>query len=251
MGRLRDLMTGESKIRYLLWRALKLPGNLTIRLTSGERLNVRPLPADDIETAFEIFVAQVYRPPLPIEADSVKLIVDLGANIGFSGIYLGHRYPNAKIIAFEPHPKHAQLATYNVNSNGFGKSFDLVCAAASNCTEEAFLTDKGVSSMVISKEFPGAIKIQILDIFEHLKNTPIDILKIDIEGGEFSLLGDSRFKDLQARAIVLEYHVTKDKPDARDWCQQRLSEFGYRVEAGAWDGPNNGFLWAYRQPAMV
>jgi Methyltransferase FkbM domain len=33
-----------------------------------------------------------------------------------------------------------------------------------------------------------------------------DLLKIDIEGSEWPILADSRFKTLSARAVVLEYH---------------------------------------------
>jgi FkbM family methyltransferase len=249
MRRLRDLMTGESKIRYLLWKALRLPINITIRLTSGERLNLRPLPFDDIETAYEIFVAQVYDSPLPIETDSVKQIVDLGANVGFSGIYLARRYPKAKIIAFEPHPLHAQLARRNLSLNG-SQSLDLVCAAATARTGEAFLTNEGICSTVLSQQLPGSVPIRLLDVFEYLNDTPIDLLKIDIEGGEFSLLEDHRFANLSAKIIVLEYHILSERPDACNWCKQKLAEFGYRIEQGAWDGPENGLIWAYRDAVL-
>lgn len=251
MRRLRDLMTSESKIRYLLWRGLKLSADITVQLTSGERLNIRPVPTDDLEAAYEIFVADVYRSPLPIEADSVKQIVDLGANVGFSGIYLARRYPKAKIIAFEPHPQHVEKAKYNFQLNGLNQSVELIDAAATDRTGNAFLTDKGICSKVLSKQLSGSFSIHLLDVFEYLNGTPIDILKIDIEGGEFRLIDDTRFRKLQAKIIILEYHIIPERPDARNWCIKKLAELGYRIEQGAWEGSDNGLIWGYRDAATL
>ena len=247
MRRLRDLMTWESWLRYILWRLVKFPVKLTIQLTSGERLTLRPHPSDDVQTAFEIFVAQVYKPPLPLDSESVQSIVDLGANVGYSVIYFARRYPTAKVIAFEAHPLHAKIAKYNLGLNGVSQELDWVCAAASNQTGDAFLTDEGVCSTVISKHSAGSLPVRLVDIFEYLKNKKIDLLKIDIEGGEYRLLEDSRFGNIQAQIIVLEYHITPEKPDGYSWCYQRLNELGYRIEKGAWEGKNNGFIWAYRE----
>ncbi len=157
-------------------------------------------------------------------------------------------YPTAKIIAFEPHPEHVKRANYNIGLNKLGsKNISLVEAAASNQAGEAFLTDSGVCSTVVSQEnVEGVIPIKLLNIFEYLKDMKIDILKIDIEGGEFVLLNDPHFREIQTRAIVLEYHVNSDYPDAQNWCQQKLAEYGYETKLGAWNGPENGFLWAYK-----
>jgi FkbM family methyltransferase len=245
--KLRDLMTGTSKVRYLLWRALRLPSDITIQLTSGERLSLRPFPSDDIATAFEIFAAQVYESPIPIATDSVSLIVDLGANVGFSGIFFAYRYPGAKIIAFEPHPEHIKIAGLNLQLNNFSQNVDLINAAASTQTKDAFLTNKGVCSTVVSQEVYGAIPIKLINIFDYLKDMEIDILKIDIEGGEFDLINDHRFEKIKAKIIVLEYHINPDFKDACKWCQQKLAEFGYKTELGAWNSSKNGFIWAYKQ----
>ena len=49
-------------------------------------------------------------------------------------------------------------------------------------------------------------------MFPHLHDA--DLLKIDIEGGEWPLLTDARFGELKVPAIVLEYHAY-DSPAAR------------------------------------
>jgi len=244
--RLRDLLTNKSKINYFLWKFLRSSSNITVELITGEYLDLRAKPFDDVDTAYEIYAEKVYISPCVLEDKSINLIIDLGANVGLSCVYFAHKYPNAKIIAFEPHPEHVKRANHNIELNKLNsKNISLVAAAASNQNGDGFLTDSGVCSAVVSQKIDGAIPIKLLDIFEYLKNMKIDILKIDIEGGEFLLLNDPRFKDIQTKAIVLEYHITPDYPDASSWCQQKPADYGYHVQPGAWNGSENGFLWAY------
>jgi hypothetical protein len=69
----------------------------------------------------------------------------------------------------------------------------------------------------------------MVDFFESVGTQTIDILKIDIEGGEFALLGDPRFENLQVRNLVMEYHDNETYPDAGAWCEGRLRDLGYNV----------------------
>jgi FkbM family methyltransferase len=41
-----------------------------------------------------------YYPPFSLK--EVKVIVDIGANVGYSALYFAHLYKNAKIFAIEP-----------------------------------------------------------------------------------------------------------------------------------------------------
>ena len=80
--RLRDLMSVPSKMRYLAWRALSFPETVTVRLSTGETLVVRREPASDVGVAYEVLASEFYRSPRPLVMDSMKLIVDVGANLG-------------------------------------------------------------------------------------------------------------------------------------------------------------------------
>lgn len=48
----------------------------------------------------------------------MKIIVDLGANIGLFAISACKRFPNARIISFEPHPGNYRFLVYNVAAAG-------------------------------------------------------------------------------------------------------------------------------------
>ncbi|WP_164008103.1 FkbM family methyltransferase [Pyxidicoccus trucidator] len=249
MMRLRDLLTPLSRLRYLAWRALPLGRRLTVRLRSGERLMLRPLPATDLDTAFELFVAEVYRPPFPVEPDATRRIVDVGANCGHSLIFWGRQYPRSHVVAFEPHPTHLDLLERNVALNALSGRLTLHRAAAGvSAGEVQFLDAENRSSIVDAASGP-TLRVPLVDFFDTVGPEPIDLLKMDIEGGEYPLLKDPRFARLQVRTLVMEWHRTSEHPDGKAWCERALAEMGYEVRAGIWTGEENGLLWARRQEA--
>jgi len=59
-----------------------------------------------------VFSRKEYSTPCPQEID---LILDLGANVGYSAIYFAHHYPHARILALEPEHRNFQLLCENVS----------------------------------------------------------------------------------------------------------------------------------------
>jgi len=106
--RLRDLMTAASRARYLAWRAFGFPERIVVALISGERLLIRRPPAGDLSVAHELFVQDVYRHDAMPNGRRVSRIVDVGSNVGYTLVYFGLRYPDAELMAFEPHPAHVE-----------------------------------------------------------------------------------------------------------------------------------------------
>ena len=49
------------------------------------------------------------------------------------------------------------------------------------------------------------MRVPIVDVFRILQNQSIDLLKIDLEGYELAILGDSRMNSVSAVAIVMEW----------------------------------------------
>lgn len=246
MQRLRDILTSIDRVRYLAWRARRSQQPATFRLRSGERLFLRAPPATDTLTAYEIFVAEVYRSVGPNPDNSVRRIVDVGANVGFSLLYFGSRYPNAQMIAFEPHPVHVSSLKKNLELNNLTSRVTLHPVAACSRSGTVRLSDEENCSSVVPGEGPRAIEVAAADFFEKVGTEPVEILKMDIEGGEYDLLRDPRFAGLDVRTIVLEWHRSKLHPDGRDWCVRRLRDLGYSVTTGLWTSDVNGLLWGFR-----
>jgi FkbM family methyltransferase len=249
MQRLRDLFQPIDRLKYLAWKAAKLGTPAVFRLRTGEKLFLRGAPAADVATAFEIFVAEVYRQLGPEPDHSVTRIVDVGANVGMSLVYWATRYPNARIVAFEPHPVHVASIKRNLEENGISDRVELHPVAACANAGTVHLTDDEVCSSVTTEPNARTRSIEAVDFFKTLGSEPIDLMKMDVEGGEYELIGDPRFAALRIPRLVLEWHNTTEHPDGRKWCEERLSSFGYTVVPGKWSSDDVGQLWGFRDLA--
>ena len=238
----RDILKPVSRAKYLVWRGLGAQNAITIDLKSGPRLRIRSGAATDYGVAYDIFLKECYRSPEPIA--HVEQIVDLGSNVGYSCLFWCQQYPNARVTAYEPHPQHQSAIAENLSINSISDRVQLVAAAAGVAEATACLSDAGSSSSLSSNS--GGYPVPVVDIFDRL-NGHIDILKIDIEGGEYELLADPRFGSLSTRAVVVEWHQKPDLPDAREWCRARLKDHGYRTALGTEDLPMAGLIWGFRE----
>ena len=244
-------MTSLSKLRYLSWRAAPFGRSLKATLLNRQRLILRPPPADDLETAYEVFVAEVYRSPRMIPPRSVHRIVDVGANVGYTIVYWAEQFPVAHIEAFEPHPEHLSLLSQHLHINNLEERVTVRPVAAGVETESTYLVDAGSSSSVIRQNRHGVIPIQTIDFFEATGTEPIDLLKLDCEGSEYALLMDSRFTKLKVETLVVEWDATPEHPHADGEIAARLRDLGRSLYFGGGGktpyGIRVGIIWAYKE----
>jgi hypothetical protein len=76
-----------------------------------------------------------------------------------------------------------------------------------------------------------------------------DLVKIDIEGAEWPILADDRFRELKARLVVLEYHAEcSPQPDPAAAAEQALVSAAYEVRhVGRKPAFGAGLLWGVRR----
>ncbi len=253
-GLLRNLMPLSSRIPYVLWRIIPARKSITIRLYTGETITVRRPPDFDLEVAFEVFVSKQYLSPRPLS--SVRLVVDVGANVGCSLAFLAREFPKARIVAFEPHPANAQQAVTNIRANHLQDRVDLHVSAAGVRRATAYLTDRSARSHVVPDDSEvGLLPIEVADFFETVGSAQIDLLKLDCEGGEYDLLMDSRFESLNLRVLVMEWHLTPQHPNADLELARRLGNCGWDlVPVSEYRGHDsesglcgNGVVWGFRR----
>lgn len=161
----------------------------------------------------EIFNAENYKFSA---STSSPFILDCGANIGISVLYFKSRYPNAKIVAFEPHPDTFRILTVNVRQNHL-KDVTLVNAALSeNYGEMDFYVSRDTVSPTNafctgihgSWYGPGeyrTIKVPTVRLSSYITRN-VDLLKVDIEGMEETVLKDIKGQLSAIEAIRMEYH---------------------------------------------
>jgi FkbM family methyltransferase len=244
-------LTPPSAMRYLAWRLGGKRGNTWLRLRSepefvGPEFALRPSSVgnNDFDVAYEIFVHNYLRVPVRIPPERVKLIVDLGANVGMSCLYWLAVYWRAEVIAFEPDPSNAAQCRINLERNGLLRRATLHGVAAGVAPGRARISDTGTLSQMGTAS-SGGYEAEVVDIFALLLDCRIDILKIDINGGEYALLEDPRFGELDVRSIIMEWHERDDRPDGHAWCCERLKELGFQLYP-VFEQKSHGMMWAYR-----
>lgn len=197
-----------------------------------------------------------YEPP---PAAAVKLaarpptrVLDLGANIGLFGVYVLGRWPAAEIHSFEPDPTNLRMLERVIAANGLQQRWSVTPAAVSNRAGEiSFAAGLFADSHLATDaeaDAPATITVRCADLFA--EDHDVDLMKMDIEGGEWPILADPRLAELQADMLVLEWHARGcPEPDAHAAVLRLLRAAGYtgleEVEIGA----ENGLLWAWREGA--
>jgi FkbM family methyltransferase len=206
----------------------------------------------DVLALDEVFAKHEYEPPpeaaaaLDRSADPLR-VADLGANVGMFGAWARTRWPDARIVSYEPDPANAEVCRLTIAANGGEPGWRLIEACASNHEgTTAFAAGQFTLSHAAEPGEAGALEVRCDDVLPELALS--DLVKIDIEGGEWPILEDPRFTELRPRAIVLEYHgdgCPSSDPGAA--ARAALARTGLHV------GPalehrehGTGILWAWR-----
>jgi FkbM family methyltransferase len=238
---------------------------------SGLKVHLRH-GSRDVEIFNEIFAAgrESYEPPAEVAAVLSSLgplsVGDLGANIGLFGVFALGRWPVASMRSFEPDPANAALLRATIAANDAARRWELVPAAVSNARATAtFETGMLAESRLASVgDSPGdyataerarasavaTIEVPVVDLFAQ---PPVDLLKIDIEGAEWAILGDARLASHPARAIVLEWHSRMCPAlHPRHAARELFQAAGYEaIDAGRDEASDearvNGLMWGLRR----
>jgi FkbM family methyltransferase len=241
--------TVQDPVRFV-YRELSASGRLArYRLrSSGREVFIRHNTADPL-VLDEIFYTGHYELPDHVAhmLDALgrpPALLDLGANIGLFGVWALDRFPGAQITAFEPDPTNAAVARRTMGVNGAEDRWRLFEAAAMDRDGRVeFLS--GVFSRSRIEPGEGTIDVEAVDVFPFLET--VDLAKVDIEGGEWAILGDPRFRQLEVPAIVLEYHPDQAPgADPRTLALEAMRSAGYEAEVVDEFGPGQGMIWAWR-----
>lgn len=183
-------------------------------------------PASFVFQYAEIFQKQIYQFPAQTPAPR---IIDCGANIGLSVIYFKRVHPESRITAFEPDPQIFSVLEENIRQCGYA-DVELVNKAV--WTETAtleFLPDGSDGGRMVQMSADRQrIQVPTVRLADFL-NEPIDLLKIDIEGAETSVLQDCQDTLQHVRHLFVEYHSFEHQPQTLLTIMNILFNAGYRV----------------------
>lgn len=169
-------------------------------------LTLRPL-AGDLFVLYEVLAFNAYHiAPSLLPTDTVRVIVDCGAHIGITSLFLAARYPNATILSIEPHPENFALLKANVAK--VPRILPIrACVTETPQSAVRFTAHQAVWGGHIAKDTHGILvpAIAIEELCEQNGIEKIDLLKLDIEGAEEQVLRNGTFL-ARTEHIIVELH---------------------------------------------
>jgi FkbM family methyltransferase len=177
----------------------------------------------DLFVFHQVFVRAEYAPLLSLlqsrgETGSIQTIIDAGANVGCTSIYLGMHCPQARIIAIEPDPAtftalERTLAANTTWLNAHPMRAALWHSETTLRLDHNFRDGKSWSTRVMpgqATQSDGTPATTLGRLRQDLNGAPIDILKIDIEGAEHALMAEPGFVEQLAAVRYLAMEVHED-----------------------------------------
>lgn len=169
---------------------------------------------------------------IPDFVQSPKTIIDCGAHIGTVSLQYRARFPEAAIYAVEPDPLTIERLRRNLESVENVSVIQAAVGARSGSAAFFQSTHSWSSSLTPPPYEPvgGQTVVPTMtlsDLLDHCGVTHVDLLKLDIEGAELDVLGDSEGLS-RVRAIVGEIHYDLGRFTERELIA-RLKDFSLRT----------------------
>ncbi len=149
-----------------------------------------------------------------LECRDGDIFLDIGANIGwYSLLFSRIARPGSRIFAFEPDALNSRLLRENVGMNG-ATAVEVVEAAVAESSGRSKLyrydsNNLGRHSMLVTsgREAVDIDTVGLDDFWERrgLADTPVRVLKIDVEGYEYFALSSGKAVLRRTALVVSEY----------------------------------------------
>ncbi|HQT94595.1 MAG: hypothetical protein B7Z68_02705 [Acidobacteria bacterium 21-70-11] len=161
-----------------------------------------------------------YRPPAEVrrEAQAVGVVLDIGANIGVSALYLSVVFPSAKIYAFEPVPENFAILRQNTEAVGRITAVMTALGAVDKSGPMYSSNDAanfgGFSLHEAGTDRRASQPVAVRNAQKEMDRLGIpaaDVIKIDTEGSEWDILASLSGRFLGSTKLILgELHGRHD-----------------------------------------
>jgi FkbM family methyltransferase len=203
------------------------------------------------KTFNNIFIRKIY----DFESTNIRpYIIDGGANIGLGILYWKLKYPNAKILAFEPSQEVVKILNYNLKANNI-KDVNVYQAALYDSYKTLpFTTNEGMAGTLIKEkglEFNYDVETHPLSSYI---STKVDLIKLDIEGSELIVLKEIRHKLHLVKRLFIEFHSFIGQPQLLSEVLRILEDTGFRYHIDTeykLESPFNGFTTSLGQDLQL
>ncbi len=189
-------------------------GLATLPLVFLTRGGVSVTVPDELYPEFKsIFLREHYLEGLSLPLVARPVVVDIGANVGFFTLFAASKW-SARVFSYEPVGANYDEMVKNVQANA-GIAVKCVRAAVSGepgsveiaCGPETFPTTAKVGAAGGASKSETVRAVTLLQIMEEEGLAGVDLLKIDCEGSEFSILYGSTGETLRrVGQVAIEVH---------------------------------------------
>lgn len=164
-------------------------------------------------------------------------ILDCGSNIGVSVLRYKELYPECKITAFEPDPKIHNVLLNNIHHNSLQDVETLQAGLWSETGSQEFLSFKNSDSQSghINMDNPednqtisNRIHVDTVWLGDYLQ-TPIDFLKLDVEGAELIVLESCKHLLSNVKQMMVEVHYQVEQPEFLIQLMSILKHSGFQI----------------------
>ena len=211
------------------WRIFGLPATIRHRwnvaktLQSGELLHAYPRHGintpviirsvgSDLEVFRQVFCERELE--CVGSLSDVRTIIDAGANIGLTAIFLASFFPKATIIALEPDKQNFELLVRNTETirqrvHCINSAVWTHCGRLhvnSTPYRDASFSSRQYIPIEVDKDCASVECVTIDELMKQYKLDSIDLMKIDIEGGETEIFRTGGQWLSNTRAIIIELH---------------------------------------------
>ena len=159
----------------------------------------------DIPTFSQIFASNEYELPYNTRAN---LIIDGGANAGYTTVYFANRFPEARIIAVEPEASNVKMLRRNTSSYPNVTILETaIWNKHSKLSIENPKDDKWAFRVVEGDTEECSVSALTVDEIMRLSgHSTIDILKLDIEGAEKEVFSECEKWLGNVHVLMIELH---------------------------------------------
>ncbi len=229
---------------------IKLGGRKTFYTVNGPNEISYKVPRQMYHLFKEIVLDDCYLRGLPKITNNNPVIIDIGANIGFFSLFLKSRFPNAKVLAYEPMPPNFDYLKQHVESNSHAEIHlhnKAVSAKPGILTLHYHLKRPWptAASMVPQDDATKTIDVTCETLEQIISDNGlehINLLKLDCEGAEFEIVYQTPSTCFdQIQRIALEYHPN-DQPGCNAAnLKAHLESLGYQTLTGG-----KTMMWAWK-----
>lgn len=176
-----------------------------------------------------------YLPEYIKEYIAGKDFLDLGAYLGDTSILLLRKYNPSRVFAYEPVPENFEQVKKTIRQNDTDK-IEVIDKGVGETIEEIdiYINSQELASCSTNNSIAGnlteKIKIQITTIDDECKDKTIGLIKMDIEGAEYSAIKGALQTIKRDKPVLLIslYHTGKDFFEIPALLKEAVSDYQFR-----------------------